>query len=289
MTSAPALWRVVKLKDVCEKITVGHVGPMVNEYVEAGIPFLRSQNIQPFRLDLTDVKFVTPEFHRKLQKSALVPGDVAIVRTGYPGTACVIPPTLPVSNCADLVIVRPSDHLDGRFLAALFNSSWGKGRVAGSLVGVAQQHFNVGVAKEMEIRLPPMGIQRRIADILSAYDDLLENNTRRIAILEEMARAIYREWFVDFRFPGHEQVEMVESELGPVPAGWEVGQLQDALLLQRGFDLPTKQRREGGIPVYASPGVVGHHDEAKVKGPGIVTGRSGSLGTVTYIESDSGR
>jgi type I restriction enzyme, S subunit len=74
----------------------------------------------------------------------------------------------------------------------------------------------------MEIQLPPMAIQRRIIDILSAYDDLIENNTRRIAILEEMARAIYREWFVDFRYPGHEQAEMLESELGPVPAGWGV-------------------------------------------------------------------
>jgi type I restriction enzyme S subunit len=74
----------------------------------------------------------------------------------------------------------------------------------------------------LPIRCPPVAEQRRIADILSAYDDLIENNTRRIAILEEMARAIYREWFVDFRFPGHEQVEMVESELGPLPAEWEV-------------------------------------------------------------------
>ncbi len=73
--------------------------------------------------------------------------------------------------------------------------------------------------------LPPLLIQQKIASILSAYDDLIENNTRRIAILEEMAQALYREWFVHFRFPGHEQVRMVESEMGPVPEGWEVKQL----------------------------------------------------------------
>ena len=73
--------------------------------------------------------------------------------------------------------------------------------------------------------MPALHTQQRIADILSAYDDLIENNTRRIAVLEEMAQTIYREWFVNFRFPGHEQVEMVESELGPVPAGWEVTNL----------------------------------------------------------------
>ena len=64
--------------------------------------------------------------------------------------------------------------------------------------------------------------QRKIASILSAYDDLIENNTRRIAILEEMAQAIYREWFVNFRFPGHENAKMVDSPLGQIPEGWEV-------------------------------------------------------------------
>ena len=73
----------------------------------------------------------------------------------------------------------------------------------------------------------PSPTQRKIAAVLSAYDDLIENNTRRIKILEEMASAIYREWFVEFRFPGHEQVEMVESELGLIPQGWEVGELGD--------------------------------------------------------------
>ena len=72
-----------------------------------------------------------------------------------------------------------------------------------------------------EVRVPPLPTQRKIASILSAYDDLIENNTRRIAILEEMAQAIYREWFVNFRFPGHENVKLVDSPLGQIPEGWE--------------------------------------------------------------------
>jgi type I restriction enzyme S subunit len=75
--------------------------------------------------------------------------------------------------------------------------------------------------------IPPLPTQRKIAAILSAYDDLIENNTRRIAILEEMAQLLYREWFVHFRFPGHEDVAMVDSELGAIPEGWEVKQLSD--------------------------------------------------------------
>ena len=214
--------RKVKLKDVCDRITVGHVGPMADKYTTEGIPFLRSQNIGPFRLNLDDIKFVPPAFHEKLRKSALRPGDVAVVRTGYPGTACVIPRTFPELNCADLVVITPSKELNPYFLAAIFNSAWGVASVAGNLVGVAQQHFNIGAAKELEVSLPPRPTQDRIAGILSAYDELMENNQRRIRILETMARALYREWFVHFRFPGHEKNPCVASPLGDIPKGWEV-------------------------------------------------------------------
>src|SRR6266487_1104971 len=224
-------WKSVKLKELCREITVGFVGPMATEYAEKGIPFLRSQNIQPFRLELSSIKFISPEFHNKLKKSALYPGDVVVVRTGYPGTACVIPPKLPVSNCADLVIFRPSSQLDPHYLTYMFNSNLGRSRVAGNLVGVAQQHFNIGVAKEMVINIPPLPTQHKIASILSAYDDLIENNTRRIAILEEMAQSLYREWFVHFRFPGHEKKRMVESALGVIPEGWEVVKLGKVALI----------------------------------------------------------
>jgi type I restriction enzyme S subunit len=125
------------------------------------------------------------------------------------------------------VILRPSAEIDGYFLCCLFNSIWGQGKVAGSLVGVAQQHFNIGVAKEMEVNLPPLSIQKQITRILCAYDELVENSTRRIKILGEMARMIYREWFVKFRLPGNEKVTMVESEIGPIPDGWKTARLGD--------------------------------------------------------------
>ena len=82
--------------------------------------------------------------------------------------------------------------------------------------------INLGILKALQVVLPPLPTQHKIASILSAYDDLIENNTRRIQILEEMAQMIYREWFVHFRFPGHEQVRMVDSEMGKIPEGWEV-------------------------------------------------------------------
>ena len=104
------------------------------------------------------------------------------------------------------------------------------------------------------MRVPAVEVQRRIAAILSAYDDLIENCQRRIRILEGMARGPYREWFVHFRFPGSENLSRVDSPLGPIPQGWDVGRLDDLLVLQRRFDLPKGERREGDVPVIAATG-----------------------------------
>ena len=93
--------------------------------------------------------------------------------------------------------------------------------------GAATKFLTLTILKDIDFNLPPLPTQRKIAAILSAYDDLIKNNMRRIKILEEMAQALYREWFVKFRFPGHEKVKMVESELGMVPEGWEVRRLGD--------------------------------------------------------------
>ncbi len=219
----------LKLESVCARITVGHVGPMASEYVDEGIPFLRSQNIKPFRLDLDDVKFITAAFHERLRKSALRPGDVAVIRTGYPGVAAVVPRSLPDANCADLVVITPTlSQLDPYYLAAIFNSTWGKATVAGNLVGVAQQHFNIGAARNLDVVLPSMAVQRRAVDIFLAYDDLIENCDRRIRVLDEMARAVYREWFVNFLYPGHEKVPLVDSPLGRIPRGWSAGSIAKA-------------------------------------------------------------
>ena len=83
--------------------------------------------------------------------------------------------------------------------------------------------------KRMLIPVPPMALQKQIGSVLSAYDDLIENNQRRIKILEEMARSLYREWFVNFRFPGHEKLPRIASPLGDIPQGWEVKLVKDIL------------------------------------------------------------
>lgn len=115
-----------------------------------------------------------------------------------------------------------------------------------SMAGASgRQRADIAAVENISVPAPPLPIQRRIASILSAYDNLIENNTRRIAILEEMARRIYEEWFVHFRFPGHEKVKMVDSELGKIPEGWKVKAIPDAIDIN-----PTTRLQKDGLKPF---------------------------------------
>lgn len=190
-------WPIITLGEVASEITVGHVGSMANEYVSEGIPFLRSLNIEPYRISLQDLKFISPDFHKRLKKSALKPGDVVIVRTGKPGVCSVIPDWLSDANCSDLVIVRCGSEIRPRYLAYWANSL-ASHHIGSNLVGAVQQHFNVGAARQMPILLPLIEEQDRILSVLGTMDDKIELNRRINETLEAMAQAIFRDWFVDF-------------------------------------------------------------------------------------------
>jgi type I restriction enzyme S subunit len=263
-------WRDVALEDVADELTVGYVGPMASEYVEDGIPFLRSQNVEPLRINNNDLKFITPEFHRRIKKSRLTPGDVVIVRTGKPGACSVVPEWLADANCSDLVIVRCGDELDNRFLAYYINTV-AAGHVNAHLVGAVQQHFNVGSARTLRLNLPPLPEQEAIAAVLGALDDKIELSRRMNATLEAMARALFQSWFVDFDpvrakaegrppagldeptaalFPAQFQA----SELGEIPRGWRVGKVSDLATLNRGAvnpsDYPTETFDHFSLPAF---------------------------------------
>lgn len=176
--------------------------------------------------------------------------------------------------------------LDQRFMFYAMQDAFVQDQLHSRSTGTTVLGIKQSELRKVELPVPDLLTQGRIASTLSAYDDLIENNTRRIEILEEMARRLYEEWFVQFRFPGHEGVEFTDSSLGLIPVGWTVGCLQDVITLQRGFDLPVQHRLAGSVPIISATGIGGSHVEAKVKGPGVVTGRSGSIGKVMYVHDD---
>ena len=167
-------WKIKKLSDVAD-LTVGFVGSMVEHYVEKGVVFLRSTNIAPFQINLNDVKFISPEFNEKIRKSELKTGDVVIVRTGKPGACAVVPETKGPWNCSDLVIVRPNiEEVHPLYIASYINLA--SGVINAHLVGAVQQHFNVGVAKRMELAIPPLIIQKKIVGVIEIIDCKIKIN-----------------------------------------------------------------------------------------------------------------
>jgi type I restriction enzyme S subunit len=137
-----------------------------------------------------------------------------------------------VNNHAHIVKAKKG-IADDRFLIGWFAQA----DIKGYITGAAQPKLSQSNLKRIVLSIPPLPTQRKIASVLSAYDDLIENNTRRIAILEEMAQRLYKEWFVNFRFPGHENAKFVDSPLGKIPEGWEPNCLGDlAKEVRRGVD-----------------------------------------------------
>lgn len=253
-------WGKSILNDLCETITVGYVGSMTQEYVETGVPLLRSLNIKPYNLNLDDLKYVSKDFHTKISKSSLLKGDVVIVRTGIPGTATVIPDGFPELNCADLVIARPNpDKLDSNFLAYFFNSM-AKQHVSNQLVGAIQQHFNVGSAKETVIQIPDIFEQKKISKVLNDLNAKIELNNRISTELEAMAKLLYDYWFVQFDFP-NEQGKPYKSSGGKmvynkdlkreIPEGWEVKTISEWIKNDKSGDW-GKETEEGNYTVKVS-------------------------------------
>ena len=273
-----------------------------------GEPFEESVEMLAIRgTDFEDVRFgntsTTPRRHIQkhiAERKKLQPWDVIIEAAGgtknqITGRTVLLRPQL--FSRTELPLTCASFSRFIRFNTARCDSEfmfWYLQHLyaAGSMHAYHTQHTGVArfqwttFSEREQLKIPSLRVQRRIASILSAYDELIENSQRRIRILEAMARALYREWFVLFRFPGHEDHPRTPSPLGEIPQGWEVKKFGDAVELNYGKALKKEDRRYGNYPVFGSSGIVGTHDAALVKGPGIIVGRKGNVGSVFWCDED---
>lgn len=281
-------WKTMPIKDLYEGLYDGpHATPKLSD---SGPVFLGIKNVtDDGRLDLTDIRHIAEDDYaawtRRVQPRE---NDLVFTYEATLNRYAIVPAGFRGCLGRRMALIRTDPQkVDVRFLLYyFFTAEWRAVIRRNMLTGATVDRIPLTTFPDFPVRVPTLPIQRRIAGILSAYDELIENSQRRIRILETMARALYREWFVHFRFPGHESVPHVPSSLGEIPQGWEVGRLDDVVVLQRGFDLPKSARVEGDIPIYAATGVTGFHNEAKVKAPGVVTGRSGTIGEVIYVQED---
>jgi type I restriction enzyme S subunit len=288
-------WRTVKFSQAIELIGGGTPRTSEPAYWDGDIPWLSVADFNNVpRWVVTAEKKITKLGLEQSSTKLLSPGDVIISARGTVGAiAQVSKPMAFNQSCYGVRGLEGVSQTDFIFYA-LKHAVVELKRVAHGAVfdTITRQTF-----ENIELQLPSLADQEQIASILGCLDEritlLLETNTT----LEAIAQALFKSWFVDFD-PVHAKMQgrapegmdeataalfpdnFEESELGPVPKGWRIGRLDDLLVLQRGFDLPAQDRTPGDFPIIAASGPSGTHHKSMVKGPGVVTGRSGVLGRV---------
>jgi len=231
MGAKATLWNRVPIVELCETHVdcVNRTAPVLSE--PTPFKMIRTTNVGNGFIDTENVRYVTEETYTKWTRR-LVPkkGDVILTREAPLGEVGKLRTNDFIFLGQRLYHFRPDPKkLDADFLLYSLLGEDLQGQIRSFGSGSTVEHMRLEDIPCLEINLPPLPEQRRIAGILSAYDELIENSQRRIKILETMARALYREWFVNFRFPGHEKVKRVPSPLGEIPMGWEVKSLESLM------------------------------------------------------------
>ena len=236
------------------------------DYVESGVPVIRGGNLPDgARFSFDDLVFVSEDKADDLLANNAHPGDIIFTQRGTLGQVGIIPVDGThrryVISQSQMKLTVDETKANREFIYYFFRCPATVQRIKNHSLVAGVPHINLDILRNWEIPLPPLGTQRNIAVILSAYDDLIENNTRRIQILEQMARALYREWFVDFRFPGHAKVKLVDSPVGRIPQGWEVQPLETCCHLVMGQSPASEfyNERGEGLPFHQGVTDFGEH------------------------------
>ena len=270
-------WKKVKVGDCCEVTSSKRI--FFSEYVDSGVPFYRSKEIIETSNGqaISEPLFISQEKYEEIKKRFGVPqpGDMLLTSVGTIGVPYIV--------CekdhfyfkdGNLTWFRNfSDELDSKYLYFWVKSSEGQGVLNNTTIGSSQKALTIASLKGLEISCPPVAVQKRIVDILAGYDAMIENNQKQIKLLEEAAQRLYKEWFVDLRFPGYETTPVADG----VPEGWRNGNLLEITEFKRGKTITKSQIAAGNIPVVAGglePAY--YHNQANTTAPVITVSGSGA-------------
>lgn len=233
-------WEKVKLGDICKSIADGdHQAPKKQE---SGIPFITISNIDSNnRIDFTNCLYVSEEYYDAINdKRKASKDDILYSVVGSFGVPVLIKENLKFAFQRHIAILRPdTEKIFPAFMYYCILARDFYLQADSVAIGSAQRTITLGALNNMQLSLPPLPVQQRIASILSAYDDLIENNQKQINLLEEAAQRLYKEWFVDLRFPGHENVKIVDG----VPEGWKIKKIEELADTMSG-GTPTRSHEE---------------------------------------------
>ena len=279
-----------KLDDVCIFINGGAWSD--KEYVNKGLPVLKVTNCKSKGFELDDIDYLPISSSQLYAKNKLVKGDVVIATVGsHPnlvdstaGRSCIVSSIVEgfyLNQNAVCIRTKDSNILDQKYLGYLTKYRLFQHYIQMRGKGAANQmRIAIGAIKSFEFDFPDIDIQRRIGNILSSYDALIEINQRQIKLLGEAAQRLYKEWFVNLRFPGYEDAQIVDG----VPEGWKQSKVTELLEIKYGKD--HKALEDGKIPVYGSGGVMRRVKQILYSGESVLIPRKGSLNNILYVDCD---
>lgn len=235
-------WKKAKLSECCQSISDGdHQAPPKSN---KGIPFVTISNIKDNSFGFTNCMHVPQSYYDNLlAKRKPQKGDILYSVVGSFGIPVLMKENVKFTFQRHIAILRPNPHIVEP--AYMYYSMLSKAfflQADAAAIGAAQRTISLSSLQNLTINLPDLPTQRRIASILSAYDDLIENNRRQIKLLEEAAQRLYREWFVELRFPGHESVKVVDG----VPEGWMKGTVDNIVKLLSGYPFKSSEYVSSG-------------------------------------------
>ena len=303
-------WMSIRLGPACAKIGSGATPRGGSSVYSLNGPcaLIRSQNVFNDRFRRDGLVYISEEHASSLANVVVLKHDVLLNITGdsVARTCQVDPEILPARVNQHVAIIRPNpEKIVPRFLRyALVSSEMQARLLSWARAGGTRNALTKSMIESVDVLVPTdIREQHAIAHILGSLDEKIDLNRRMHATLEAMAHALFKSWFVDFD-PVRAKMEgrdtglprdigdlfpdrLMESELGQIPNGWNVTSLGNILELAYGKALKAQNRRnDGTVPVYGSRGQIGWHDTRLVQGPGIVVGRKGNPGVITWVPSD---
>ena len=240
------MWEIAKLGDISKNIQTGPFGSQLHQsdYSECGIPVVMPKDLVGGKISEKSIARVDKTHVERLCRHKIEVGDILYSRRGDVGRCAHVTKKEEGWLCGTgcLRVTIDSEKADSRFVFFQLQHPDTVGWVEKHAVGATMLNLNTTILSSVPIRLPALEIQKRIADILSAYDDLIENNQKQIKLLEEAAQRLYKEWFVDLRFPGHENTKIVDG----VPEGWSKSTVSEvSAVLRRGISPKYNEKARG--------------------------------------------
>ncbi|MFC2130613.1 restriction endonuclease subunit S [Bacteroidota bacterium] len=280
----PVDWEAVALNESIVMMTNGFVGTATPFYTDAsiGVTYLQGYNVRDNKIDLTGVTHVTTEFHEKQKKSKLKEGDMLTVQSGHIGTTAIVPYSLKGCNCHALIITRlDKQNVYPNFLAYYFNSSIGRSRLSGIMVGSTILHINVKDFKKIKLPLPPLPEQKKIAEILSTVDEHIEATDAIITETEQLKKGLMQKLFSE----GIGHTRFKDTKIGRIPEEWEVVKLKKVCEILYGKDQKKVVAIEGDFPIFGTGGLMGMSSQFLYNKPSVLIGRKGTINKPQYIET----